>query len=413
MEILHPRCAGLDVHKQTVVVCVRCHGERGPVRQETRTFGTMTVQLLELADWLVEQGVTHAAMESTGVYWKPIWNLLEGQVELLLVNALHIKQVPGRKTDVKDAEWIAQLLQHGLLRNSFVPGAPQREVRELTRQRRQLIQTKASVANRIQKVLEDANIKLASVATDVLGVSGRAMLEALIAGQDDPEILADLAQRKLRAKIPQLRLALQGRVTEHHRFLLRLLLDELTHLEGLIGRLTKRITEVLPAPFVEAVERLATIPGIGVQAAESILAEIGTDMDQFGSSGRLASWTGMCPGNNESAGKRQSGKTTKGNRWLRATLVQVAWAASHTKETYLSAQYRRLAARRGKKRALVALGHTILGIIFHVLKDRTTYRELGPDYLEQLDAARLTRSLVRRLERLGHCVTLQPQEPAA
>jgi transposase len=352
-------------------------------------------------------------MESTGVYWKPIWNILEGQFEMLLVNALHIKQVPGRKTDVKDAEWIAQLLQHGLLRNSFVPGAPQRELRELTRQRRQLIQTTASVANRIQKVLEDANIKLASVATDVLGVSGRAMLEALIAGQDDPETLADLAQRKLRAKIPQLRLALHGRVTDHHRFLLRLLLDELTHLEQLIGRLSQRIAEVLPAPFVEAVERLATIPGIKQQAAENILAEIGTNMDQFGDAARLASWTGMCPGNNESAGKRKSGKTTKGNRWLRATLVQCAWAASHTKDTYLSAHYRRLAARRGKKRALVALGHTLLGIVFHMLKNRTTYRELGPDYLDQLDTVRLTRSLVRRLERLGHQVTLQPQQPAA
>jgi len=413
MEILYPRCAGFDVHKQTVVVCVRCQGSSGPPQQETRTFGTMTVQILGLADWLTERGVTHVAMESTGVYWKPIWNLLEGQLELLLVNAQHIKQVPGRKTDVKDAEWIAQLLQHGLLRNSFVPDTPQRELRELTRQRRQLIQTRASVVNRVQKVLEDANIKLASVATDVLGVSGRAMLEALVAGQQDPEQLADLAQRKLRAKIPQLRLALHGRVTEHHRFLLRLLLDELTHLEELIGRVTGRIEEVLPAPFVEAVQRLASIRGINEPAAQNILAEIGTDMEQFPTEGHLASWTGMCPGNHESAGKRRSGKTTKGNRWLRATLVQVAWAASHTKDTYLAAQYRRLAARRGKKRALVALGHTILGIIYHVLKDKTTYRELGPDYFDHLDEARLTRTLVRRLERLGHQVTLKPLEPAA
>ncbi len=413
MDIVYSCCAGLDVHKDTVVVCVRRHNGQGPAHQETRTFLTMTRHLLELADWLSQQGVTHLAMESTGVYWKPIWNILEGRFKMLLVNAQHIKQVPGRKTDVKDAEWIAQLLQHGLLRRSFVPATAQRQLRELTRQRRQLIQTTASVANRIHKVLEDANIKLASVATDVLGVSGRAMLEALIAGQDDPEKLADLAQRKLRAKLPQLRVALHGQVTDHHRFLLRLLLDELTHLEGLIGRLTERVTQVLPADHVEAVERLATIPGIGEQAAQNILAEIGADMDQFGSEARLASWTGMCPGNNESAGKRKSGKTTKGNRWLRTTLVQVAWAASHTKATYLSAQYRRLAARRGKKRALVALGHTILGIIFHVLKDRTTYRELGPDYLEQLDTVRLTRSLVRRLERLGHHVTLQPHEPAA
>jgi transposase len=373
----------------------------------------MTSELLELGDWLAEQAVTHVAMESTGVYWKPIWNLLEESFEILLVNAQHIKQVPGRKTDVKDAEWIAQLLQHGLVRGSFVPSTPQRELRELTRQRRQLIQARSAVANRIQKVLEDANIKLGSVASDVLGVSGRAMLEAIVSGQEDPEVLADLARRRLRAKIPELRLALQGRVTDHHRFLLRLLLDNLTQQEGLIARLSARITEVLPTPFGEAVPRLATIPGIDERAAENILAEIGTDMEQFPTAGHLASWTGMCSGNRESAGKRQSGKTRKGNRWLRTTLVQVAWAASHTKNTYLSAQYRRLAGRRGKKRALVALGHTILVIIYHLLQDQTTYRELGPDYFDRLDTERVTRTLVRRLERLGHTVTLQPQQPAA
>jgi transposase len=413
MEMLYACCAGLDVHKETVVACVRVRDGKGKARQETRTFGTMTSQLLELGDWLAEAGVTHVAMESTGVYWKPIWNLLEGQFELLLVNAQHIKQVPGRKTDVKDAEWIAQLLQHGLLRGSLVPPTPQRELRELTRQRRQLVQTKATVANRIQKVLEDANIKLASVATDVLGVSGRDMLRALIAGQTDAVGLAELARRKLRAKIPQLRLALHGRVTEHHRFLLQLLLDELTHLEALIERLTARIEAVLSAPFQEAVKRLATIPGIDVRAAENLLAEIGADMQPFPSAGHLASWAGMCSGNQESAGKRQSGRTTKGNRWLRATLVQVAWAASHTKNTYLAAQYRRLAGRRGKKRALIAVGHTILVIIYHVLKEQTTYRELGADYLDQLQSQRLTRSLVRRLERLGHEVTLKPKEVAA
>jgi transposase len=413
MDTLYPVCAGLDVHKETVVACLRRTDGGGKARQEVRTFGTMTSQLLELSDWLSAEGVTHVAMESTGVYWKPIWNILEDQFEILLVNAQHIKQVPGRKTDVKDAEWIAQLLQHGLLRGSFVPCTPQRELRELTRQRRQLVAAKASVANRIQKVLEDANIKLASVATDVLGVSGRDMLRALVEGRTDPEFLAELARRKLRAKIPQLRLALHGRVTEHHRFLLRLLLDELTHLEGLIERVTTRIQEELPSPFVEAVQRLATIPGIDVRAAENILAEIGTDMAQFPSAGHLASWTGMCSGNRESAGKRQSGRTTKGNRWLRTTLVQVAWAASRTKQTYLSAQYRRLASRRGKKRALVALGHTILVIIYHLLKGGSTYEELGPDYLDRLDTERLTRGLVRRLERLGHEVTLKRKEPAA
>lgn len=413
MDILYSVCAGLDVHKDTVVVCVRRLDAKGKAQRQTRTFGTMTIHLLALADWLTEQGVTHVAMESTGVYWKPIWNLLEGQFDVLLVNAQHIKQVPGRKTDVKDAEWIAQLLQHGLLHGSFVPATPQRQLRELTRQRRQLIQAKASVANRIQKVLEDANIKLGSVATDVLGVSGRDMLRALIAGQDDAVKLAELARRRLRAKLPQLQLALTGRVNEHHRFLLRLLLEEVEQHEAWIARLSVRIVEVLPTPFAEAVQRLATIPGIDERAAENLLAEIGVDMDQFASAGHLASWAGIGSGNRESAGKRQSGRTTKGNRWLRATLVQVAWAASHTKHTYLAAHYHRLAGRRGKKRALVALGHTLLVIIYHVLKDQTTYRELGPDYFDRLEADRQTRSLVRRLERLGHKVTLQPQEPAA
>jgi transposase len=413
MDILHPACAGLDVHKDTVVTCVRRVNAHGKARRQTRTFGTMTAELLELADWLAGQGVTHVAMESTGVYWKPIWNLLEGQFEILLVNARHIKQVPGRKTDVKDAEWIAELLQHGLLRGSFVPCTPQRQLRELTRQRRQLIQAKATIANRIQKVLEDANIKLGSVASDVLGVSGRDMLEAIVAGQEDPEALAELARRRLRAKLPELRLALQGRVSDHHRFLLRLLLDDLGHHETLIARLSQRIGEVLPVPCAEAAQRLATIPGIDARAAENTLAEIGTDMAQFPSAGHLASWVGLCPGNHRSAGKRQSGRTTKGNSWLRATLVQVAWAASRTKGTYLAAQYRRLAGRRGKKRALVALGHTILVIIYHVLKDQTTYAELGADYFDRLDTERLTRTLVRRLERLGHKVILGEKEPAA
>lgn len=413
MDTVYACCAGLDVHKETVVATVRRRLDNGKVLQVTRTYGTMTTQLLELGDWLEAEGVTHLAMESTGVYWKPIWNLLEDRFEILLVNAQHIKHVPGRKTDVKDSEWIAQLLQCGLLRGSFVPTTPQRELRELTRQRRQLTHSKAAVANRIQKVLEDANIKLGSVATDVLGVSGRDMLRALVAGETDPHQLAELARRKLRAKIPALRLALQGRVTEHHRFLLGLLLDELTHLEALIERLTARITEVLPSPFAAAIERLATIPGIDVRAAENLLAEIGVDMEVFPTAGHLASWAGMCSGQRESAGKRQSGRTRKGNQWLRATLVQVAWAASRTKRTYLSSHYRRLAGRRGRKRALVAVGHTILVMIYHLLKEGTTYAELGVDYFDRLDTERLTRTLVRRLERLGHEVVLKPKEPAA
>jgi transposase len=409
METLYSICAGLDVHKTTVVACLRRQGATGKVRQQTRTFGTTTAALLDLSDWLNQSGVTHVAMESTGVYWKPIWNLLEGQFQILLVNAQHIKQVPGRKTDVKDAEWIAQLLQHGLLRGSFVPPAPQREMRELTRQRRKLIQANAAVANRIQKILEDANIKLGSVATDVLGVSGRAMLEAMIAGEVEPARLADHARGRMRRKLPELEQALRGRVTDHHRFLLRLFLDDLTAREKLIARVSERIQAVMPAPMMDAMKRLVTIPGIDERAAQAIVAETGPDLAPFASAPQLASWAGICSGNNESAGKRKSGKTTKGNRWLRSILVQAAWAASHTRQTYLSAQYRRLAGRRGRKRAIVALGHTLLVVIFQLLKKRTTYRDLGADYFDRLNADRLARNLVRRLEKLGHKVTLECQ----
>jgi transposase len=407
MDTLYPRCAGIDVHKGNVVVCVRCCDRPGKVFEEVRTFSAMTADLLALADWLAQHGVTHVAMESTGVYWKPVFNILEGGVHVILVNAEHIKQVPGRKTDVKDCQWIAQLLQHGLLKASFVPPQPIRELRDLTRQRTQLIQERSAAANRIQKVLEDANIKLASVATDVLGVSGRDMLEALIAGETDPGKLADLARKRLREKIPALRQALQGRVTDHHRFLLRAHLDHVTHLDELIGRLGARIEEVM-VPFAQAVERLQTIPGVSQRVAETVVAEIGPDMEQFPSADHLASWAGMCSGNNQSAGKRRSGRITKGNRWLKRILVQAAWAASHTKGTYLAAQYRRLSKRRGCKRALVAVGHTLLVMMYHMLKRGTTYQELGADFLERLEPARLTRQLVKRLEALGHKVTLEP-----
>jgi transposase len=412
METIYRCCAGLDVHKATVVACVRRVEPEGRVRELIRTFGTMTGELLTLSDWLAEQGVTHVAMESTGVFWKPIFNLLEDRFEVLLVNPQHIKQVPGRKTDVKDCQWIAQLLQHGLLRGSFVPPKPIRELRDLTRQRSQLVAEKAAVANRIQKVLEDANIKLSSVATDVLGASGRAMIRALIAGQEDPDELAELARRRLRRKLPALRTALRGQVTEHHRFMLRMLMSHLEGLEGLIAGFGARIEAVMP-PFAEAVERLTTIPGVDQRAAESLIAEIGTDMGRFPTADHLASWAGMSPGNDQSAGKRRSGRTTKGDRWLRQTLTQVAWAASHTKATYLSAQYHHLAARRGKKRAIVALGHTLLTIAYHVLKHQTTYVELGADFLDRLDPDRLTRQLVKRLEKLGHRVTLEPRDNAA
>jgi transposase len=412
METIYTRCAGLDVHKKTVMACVRRIDPAGRVSESVQTFATMTAGLLALSDWLAEQGVTHVAMESTGVFWKPIFNLLEGLFEIVLVNPRHLKQVPGRKTDVKDSQWLAQLLQHGLLRGSFVPPKPIRELRDLTRQRSQLVAEKSAVANRIQKTLEDANIKLASVATDVLGVSGRAIIRALIAGQEDPDDLAELARQRLRQKLPALRIALQGTVTEHHRFLLRLLMSHLDALEGLIGQLNARI-EAAMVPFAAEVARLTTIPGVDRRTAEVIVAEIGIDMERFPTAEHLASWAGLCPGNDQSAGKRRSGHTTKGDQWLRAALTQAAWAASHTKATYLSAQYHRLAKRRGKKRALIAVGHTLLTIAYYVLKRGTSYVELGAEFLDRLDPERTMRSLVKRLEQLGYKVNLEPQQDAA
>jgi len=412
VDILYRCCAGLDVHKKTVVACVRRLDAGGQVRQEVRTFGTMTCHLLALSDWPAERGVEQVVLESTGVFWKPVFNILEGRFAVMLVNAQHIKQVPGRQTDVKDCAWIAQLLQHGLLRASFVPPPPIRELRDLTRPRAQLVAERATAANRAPKVLAGANIQLASVATDVLGVSGRDMPGAIIAGEDDAGKLADKARKRLRKKIPELQSALRGRVTAHHRFQLRILMDHAMHWEGLIGRLGVRIEEVM-APVAEAAERLTTTPGVEQRAAETVIAEIGPDMNQFATAEHLASWAGMCPGNNESAGKRRSGRTTKGSRWLRQLLTQAAWAARHTKDTYLAAQYRRPAARRGKKRALVALGHTLLVIMYHLLKERTTSKELGADFLGRLEPDRLTRQLVKRLEKLGHNVVLQPKEDAA
>jgi len=374
MDVMHPRCAGLDVHKKTVVACVRCVGATGVAVSRTRSFGTTTAELTALADWLAEAGVTHVAMEATGVYWKPAWHRLEGRFELVLANARHLKRVPGRKTDVKDAEWIAQLLQHGLIAASFVPPRPIRELRDLTRERTQLIRHRAALANRLQKVLEDADIKLASVVTDVLGKTGRAILMALVAGQDDPAKLAELACGSLRKKRPQLREALRGSVSEHHRFLLRSLLDRVRQAEDMIERYSLRLGEV-GAPFAAAAARLATIPGVSQKAAEVILAEVGDDMGRFPTAGHLASWAGMSPGNDVSAGKRRGGRTTKGSRWLRATLVQVAWSAGHTKATALGARYRRWAKRLGAKRAVVATAHKVLVLVYRLLTDETTYVE--------------------------------------
>lgn len=412
MDRMYWCCAGLDVHKQTVAACVRRVDASGRVSKEVRTFATTTGALLQLCDWLVSQGVEAAAMESTGVFWKPIWNILEGTVKVILVNARHIKNVPGRKTDVKDCEWIAQLLQHGLLRASFVPERPQRELRDLTRQRSQLAAEQSRVSNRIHKTLEDANIKLSCVATDILGVSGQAMIRALIAGQEDPKQLAELARRKLRNKLPELREALRGHLSDHHRFMLRQLMDHLGYLDKQIAAFEVRIEELM-RPFQEAIARLMTMPGVGLLTARNVLAEIGADMSRFPSDQHLASWAAMCPGNRESGGKRRSGHTNHGNRWLRTALVQAAWAASHSKKTYLSAQYRRLAGRRGKKRAIVAVGHTMLVMMYHMLKNGVDYHELGHDYLEKLQPQRLTHYLVKRLESLGHQVTLNPLNRAA
>jgi transposase len=375
MDLFHACCAGLDVHKTTVVACVRrVNRDDGAVSREVRTFGTTTAELLALSDWLQAKGVGPVAMESTGVYWKPVYNLLEGSFEVILVNAHRLKHVPGRKTDVKDAEWIAQLLQYGLLSPSFIPPPEIRNLRDLTRQRTQIIRDHVAVANRIQKVLEDANIKLASVASDPLGVSGRAMIGALIEGRDDPDELANLAKRRLRGKIPELKEALRGRVTEHHRFLLKALMDQLESLEGLIARFDARIDEAM-GRFDEAAGRLRAIPGVGEQAAEVIMAELGPDMTPFPTAGHLSSWAGLCPGNDQSAGKQRDGKTTKGSQWLRTTLVQVAWAASRAKDTFFSACYQRWVKRLGRKKALVAVAHKILVVVYHLLKNGTDYRE--------------------------------------
>jgi transposase len=407
MDVIYPRCCGLDIHKKTVVACLLTSEAGQPPVKTIRTFGTMTADLLALADWLHTAGCTHVAMESTGVYWRPIYNLLEGHLTLLVVNAQHMKAVPGRKTDVKDAEWIAELLRHGLLRGSFIPSKPQRQLRELTRHRTTLVQDRARVINRLQAVLEDANIKLASVVTDIRGVSARAMLEALIAGERDVAALAELARGRLRAKRDQLAEALQGYFTPHHGFLLTECLSQIDYLDDAIDRVGAVITQHLAAEH-EAITLLDSIPGVSQRTAESLLAEIGTDMTRFPSAKPLASWAGMCPGHHESGGKRLSGKTRKGSRWLRQTLVEVAHVVSKTRQTYRAAHYRRIAARRGKKRALMAVGHTILSLVYTLLTRKQPYRDLGATYFDTLDQHRVERRLVQRLEHLGYRVSLQP-----
>lgn len=409
MEVVYQRCAGLDVHKKSVTACRVVPAASGGWQKETRRFETMTGDLLKLADWLRAGRVTAVAMESTGVYWKPVFNILESEFEVLLVNARHIKYVPGRKSDVSDAQWIAELLQHGLLKGSYVPETPQRDLRDLIRYRTSLIQERTREINRVQKVLEDANVKLASVATNVMGVSGRQMLEAIIAGVEDPEALAELAKGRLRAKIPQLERALVGRVRAGHRLLLRLHLEHIDDLNSKIENLNEEIDrQMIPFDPEEQLRRLDEIPGVGRDVAQIILAELGADMSRFPSAAHAASWAGLAPGKNESAGKNRSGKITPGNRHLKSALVQAAHAVSRTKDNYLASQFRRLAARRGKKRAAVAVAHSILVIAYHLLRDGTEYRELGGDYFDKRNHDQLQRSLVKRLEGLGLKVVLEP-----
>lgn len=407
MEVLISCCAGLDVHKDSVEVCVRRTEPNGKLSQQTRHWGTMTRDLLAMAEWLKSEGVTHVAMESTGVYWKPIFNVLESDFELLLVNAQKLKHVPGRKTDVKDCQWIAQLLQHGLLSGSFIPPRWQRELRDLTRQRAQVIGEHSRIANRIQKVLEDANLKLGSVASDVIGASGRQILQAIIAGENNPVELADLAQRRLREKIPQLQEALYGKVTEHHRWMLALLWDQLLATEKFVARLDERIAQ-LTRPQQPVLEKLDAVPGIDRRVAEVLLAEIGPDMAPFPTDAHLASWAGVCPGNNESAGRKKSGKTTKGSRWLRQALVQAAWAASHKKDSYFTAHAHNLMRRRGRKRGLVAVAHSLLLVVYHILKKGTEYVDLGFSFLDRMRAKHLVRYHTKRLQELGLTVTINP-----
>lgn len=409
MRVVHWTCCGLDVHKDSITACLIAKG-----RKTIRAFGTMTDDLLALLDWLLKANCMFVAMESTGVYWKPVYNILEagGLQEILVVNARDIKAVPGRKTDITDAEWIADLYRHGLLRGSFIPDRAQRELRELVRYRRSLIDEHTREVNRVQKVLEGANIKLGSVTTDVNGKSGRAIIEALIKGDTDTEAMADLAKGRLRRKRDLLKKSLAGQIGPHQRMLLETQQRHIDFLEQEIGRLNTEI-EARMRPFEEAIERVDEIPGLGRISAEQVLCVIGLDMSRFPSHKHIASWVGLCPGNNESAGKRKSGKTRHGNQLVKTTLVQAAQVIAHTKGNYLSAMYHRLAARRGKKRATVAVAHALLVIIYRMLKDGTRYRDLGGNFFDELNKQAVVKRSVKRLEALGYKVTVEPTTPAA
>jgi transposase len=406
MEILYPRCAGLDVHKDSVVARVRCVS--APQADETRSFATTTGALIELQEWLSGYAVTHVAMEATGVYWKPVWHLLEEHFALVLANAQHIKNVPGRKTDVNDAAWIADLLAHGLIRSSFVPPLPIQELRDLTRTRKQLVREISQHTLRIQKTLEDANLKLSSVLSSVIGASGRAILQALIAGQSDPERLADLAQGTARHKRAALIAALHGRITPHHRKLLRLHLDLIAALEAALAELDRDVGKLL-APIRTSARLLTTMPGVSELTAQVVLAEIGADMARFPTPAHLLSWATMCPRNDESAGKRRSTRTRKGSPWLKTALVTSAWAAVRVKNSYLQAQFLRLRARRGAKKAILAVAASMLTAIWHMLKNNVVYQDLGADHFSRRDRTKAIRRLVRRLNDLGCDVQLTPQ----
>jgi transposase len=412
MQVVSERCCGLDVHKKSVVACVLMTQEDGRVQEQVRTFGTMTADLTALSTWLREQGVEHVALESTGVYWWPVFNLLEEDGHrVVLVNPQHMKNVPGHKTDVADSKWLADLLRHGLLKASFIPPAVIRELREMMRYRKSLVRDRAQEINRLHKVLESANIKLAAVATDILGVSGRLMLEALGTGEEDPDVLAEMARGRLREKLEALRQALEGRVKPHHRVLIRSILQHISFLEESIEGLEAEAARCL-APFQAQMALLQSIAGVSKIAAASIIAEIGTDMSRFASAKHLASWAGVCPGNKQSGGRWLSGKTTHGNVWLRGLLGEVAWAAIRKKGTSFGARFRRLARRHGTQKALVAVMHNLLTVIYHVLRDHVPYHERGADYFQPQDPQRQARRYVHHLEQLGYAVTLTPTEAA-
>lgn len=407
MEVLYARCAGLDVHKDTVVACVRTAEDGGGAKTEVRTFATTTRGLLELSDWMTEHACTHVAMEATGVYWKPVWHVLEGTFELVLANAGHIRNVPGRKTDVNDATWIADLLAHGLIRGSFVPPTAIQHVRELTRTRKQLVREVTQHTQRIQKTLEDANIKLTGAISDVLGLTGRAMLDALVAGETDPERLADLAHRGIKAPRNKLVEALRGRVTEHHRFLLKLHLGQVDALRAAIAEVDTQLGKAL-GEATSKVTLLTTMPGIGELIAQVIVGEVGTDMSRFPSAAHLVSWAGLCPRSDESAGKRRNTRIRHGAPWLKTALVQAAWAAVCKRDSYHRAQFQRLKSRRGPKKAIVAVAASMLTAAFHMLRDGTAFQDLGARHFDRRDHAKTTRRLTRRLEQLGYSVELRP-----